>query len=373
LIFSEACGALEELLRARAGIVDQLLGKTGSDPLARLREAMRRHAFASISVKSVVQSMDAKCRSEGLHLMQAWDFKMHRFAPDPAPALLVDHCMGLERKADARTAVAILLDVYVYHLLSLLAARAWDEGDAGSNLDRVTLLIHLARQEGSGLAYVDDAETLLFLAASYFHPEERSYDLLLERVKQLPMRQQVRMAASSGAMLSAHLRWGFRYMYDRDIKRMRDDNAADYPWVRFAVDTLAASDDDEALIVAMAADPWEMAERVRTATLTDRIRALEPTRGSFSPLSVTFNFPSNAAVALVAVTIEDGRFYPSLNALFTKDGGSSGAELAERLMKYSVSDLSRLGAGSVPLVVHDPTEAARALNAVASILGRKGQ
>jgi hypothetical protein len=98
--------------------------------------------------------------------------------------------------------------------------------------------------------------------------------------------------------------------------------------------------------------------------VADRVRTLDTPRGEFSPLSVTFNFPSNAAVALVAVTIEDGRLYPSLNALFTCDSGAAGAELAERLMRYSASEAARLGAGGVPLVVHDPTEGARAWNAV---------
>ena len=342
-------------------------GSVESDaPFVRLRDAIRKHSFPAISLKSLVHSLDAKCRGEGLHIMQAWDFKAHRFSSDPAPALLVDHCARLQRKADTRTALAVLLDVYFYHALSLLAARAWDEGDAGSELDRVTLLIHLARQGGSGLAYVDDAETLLFLAASYFHPDERSYDTLLERVRSLPPRQQARMAQSSGAMLSAHLRWGFRYMYGRDIQRMRDDNAADYPWVQFAVETLASdATNREALLVALAADPLMTVPQLRGGTKLESraFEPLQPKPGEFSPLSVTFNFPSNAAVALVAATIEDGRFYPSLNSLFTRDGGTASVELAERLMKYSASDPTRLGGRGIPLVVYDPTEGARAWNA----------
>ena len=363
--WKDAAETIEGALRSRGAIVDALMKGSVEDdaPFMRLREAIRKHAFPGVSLKSVVQSLDAKCRAEGLHVMQAWDFKAHRFSADPAPALLVDHCARLQRKAETRTAVAILLDVYCYHLLSLLAARAWDEGDAGSNLDRVTLLIQLARQEGSGLAYVDDAETLLFLAASYFHPDEGSYELLLERVRTLPMRQQLRVAASAGAMLSAHLRWGFTHMYGRDIQRMRDDNAADYPWVRFAVETLAAQGDDEALLVAVAADPWTMGALVPKERRS-AFEAHQPSRKAFSPLSVTFNFPSNAAVALVASTIEDGRFYPSLHALFTRESDAAGAELAERLMKYAASEPARLGAGAVPLVVDDPAEAARAWNAV---------
>ena len=347
-------------------------GASKSDaPFVRLRAAIQDHTLprdtTPLSLRPVVDALDAKCRDEGLHPMQAWDFKAHRFSKDPAPALLVDHCARLERRADTRTALAVLLDAYLYSVLGLLAMRAWDEGDAGSNLDRVTLLLHLTRQEGSGLAYVDDAETLLFLTASYFHPDETSYDTLLDRTRALPLRQQVQVAGVSGAMLSAHLRWGFRYMYGRDIKHMRDDNVADYPWVRFAVETLARDQSSiEPLLVAMAADPWEMAPlawKIRPE-LRRELEEAQPRSRTFSPLSVTFNFPSNAAVALVAATIEDGRFYPPLNALFTRDSGSAGEELAERLMKYSASEPARLGAGGVPLVVYDPTEGARAYNAV---------
>ena len=343
-------------------------------PFARLASAMRKHTFPSApSLRLMVGALDAKTRRDGFHVMQAWDFKAHTFSKDPAPTLLVEHCARLQRKAEARTAIAVLLDVYMYSVLSLLAMRAWDEGDAGSNLDRVTLLIHLALQEGSGLAYVDDAETLLFLAASYFHPDETSYETLLERVRSLPMRQQVRIAASSGAMLSAHLRWGFKYMYGRDIQRMRDDNAADYPWVRFAVETLARSRSAEPLLIALAADPWEMVELVRRTNAFDasELQSLQPPRGEFSPLSVIFNFPSNAVVALVASTIEDGLFYPSLSALFTRSSGLNGAGLAERLMKYSASDPTRLGAGGVPLVVYDPREGARACNLVLRLIGEE--
>lgn len=327
------------------------------------------HAFPpgakTLSLRKVVDSMDAKCRREGLHVMQAWDFKAHRFSDEPAPALLVEHCARLARRADTRTALAIVLDNYLYAVLALLAMRSWDEGDAGSNLDRVTLLIHLARQEGSGLAYVDDAETLLFLAASYFHPDETSYDTLLARVRALPTRQQVRMAAlrrdaerAPPVGIPIHVRSG-HHAHARGQRRR-------LPVVRFAVETLAAdSTSREALLVALAADPWETVPHVEQASIDAASFApMQPKPREFSPLSVTFNFPSNAAVALVAASIEDGRFYPSLNALFTSDSGEAGAELADRLMKYSASDPARLGAGGVPLVVHDPTEGARAWNAV---------
>lgn len=361
------------MLRSRGAIIDALMqGSVERDaPFVRLRDAMRKHSFSTgakpVSLAGVVAELDSRCRRDGFHVMQAWDFRAHRFTDDPAPALLVEYCARLARLANDRAAIAILLDNYLYAVLSLLAMRAWDDGDAGANLSWVTRLIHLAREEGSGLAYVDDAETLLFLSASYFHPDDRSYELLLDRVRALDERRQAAIAQPSGAMLSAHLRWGFRYMYGRDIKRMRDDNVADYPWVRFAVESLAREGvSAEALLIAMAADPWEtapIASKARPGT-KEQVTSLQPHGRAFSPLSVTFNFPSNAAVALVAVTIEDGRFYPTLNALFSSASGAAGAALAERLMKYSASDASRLAAGGVPLVVYDPTEAARAYNAV---------
>jgi hypothetical protein len=369
MTFKDACDLVKTALTARGRIIEEMMQGSESDAFKRLGSAICHNAFPSgPSLRAMADGLDAKCRREGLHLLQAWDFKIHRFSNEPAAALLVEYCSRLQRGADARMSVAILLDVYFYTLLSLLAARSWDEGEANANLDRVTSLVEVTRREGSGLSYVDDAETLLFLSASYFHPDERSYETLLDRVRKLDERHRLRVARPSGAMLSAHLRWGLRFMYERDITRMQKDNVADYPWLHFAADTLAsnAEAEAEALLVTLAGDPWSAIPRMTVAgdELRHVVAPLQPSHREFSPLGVTFNFPSNAAVALVAISIEDGRFYPPLNALFSRSSGESGAELAERLMKHSAADPSRLGARGIPLVIHDPTEAARAYNDV---------
>ena len=52
----------------------------------------------------------------------------------------------------------------------------------------------LQGEQGSGHQFIDDAESLLFLAISYFHPEEVAYDRLLAKVEALDGRHQLRLA-----------------------------------------------------------------------------------------------------------------------------------------------------------------------------------
>ena len=345
-------------------------------PFERLKAAMRSHTFqtgtGTLSLQKLVFDYDERSQREGLHVLHAWDFQEHRFSDDVAPVLLLDYCAGLERKADDHLTTAILLDAYFYAVISLLGVRCWDDGDPNANLDRVSALIRIAQGEGgSGLAYVDDAETLLFLATSYYHPDEACYGRLLEKVRALDEAHRLRVAGPCGAMLSAHLRWGFRFMYERDVQRMRDDNVVDFPWLTFAVETLEraferdeSDEAAEALLLAVAADPSAYVLQLETEprALAERFLPIQPAFRSYSPLAFACNFPSNAAVALVAVSIEDGRGYPSLNTLFRRE--QSAALTAERLMKYAASDPSRLGHGGAPLVVHDPADGVRAWNAV---------
>ena len=116
--------------------------------------------------------------------------------------------------------------------------------------------------------------------------------------------------------------------------------------------------------VGSGADPWGYVLQLETEPrhLARLFLELQPAFRSYSPLAFTCNFPSNAAVALVASCIEDGKVWPSLNTLFRRDPES--AELAERLMKWSASDPARLGHNGAPLNVHDPADGVRAWNAV---------
>jgi hypothetical protein len=394
--YAESCELIAAALGERRAIVDHLVA--AADPSAALRSAMKRNVFETasgkVSLQSIVSSLDSRSRKEGLHLVQAWDFGKQVFSDDSIPVLLLDYCSRLSgRKADARSAVAVLLDQYFVTVVSLLAVRAWDEGDANANLGRVSgLLLRLQGEEGSGYAFIDDAESLLFLSISYFHPDEIAYDVLLARVEQLDAAHQLRVATTCAGMMSAHLRWGLRFMYQRDVGRMRDDNVADYPWLSHAVATLAREYDRsgegvDALVAGLAADPWAFTGEApavlagRTADtkaiaavlgsrktgLLDALSAMQAAKDAFSPLSFTCNFPTNAAVAATSVALEDGRPTPSVNALFRR-GDRSASEFAERLMKFSASHPGRLGAGGAPLLVHDPLDGASAANALARCL-----
>lgn len=355
---------------------------------------MRAHRFpvasGAMALRRIVDSFDAKSRREGLHVVQPWDFQAYHFTKDIAPVMLADYCARLpKRAADDRSTLAILLDQYFLTVLSLLAVRAWDEGDPNDNLDRVSALVRTVQgPAGSGHRFVDDAESLLFLAVSYYHPNEDSYGLLLEKVRALDEQHRVRVAAPCAAMLGSHLRWGLRFMYKRDVGAMRDDNIVDYPWLLFAVDTLARAGATEAFLDGFSADPWAFTGewpaalsgdaaqhaglrawlRERGTSLTEEIASYQPSPKVYSPLAYACNFPLNASVAKVVIALEDDRTYPSLNVLFGGGAGSGAGELAERLMKYSASDPGRLGAGGAPLIVYDPADGAHAFNAVVRTL-----
>jgi hypothetical protein len=398
LRWADACAELESALSGplRREIVEHL-GE--DDPFEVLREGMRQHTFVTdsgeVSLRRIVTSLDQRSRKEGLHLVQAWDFEKQRHSFDNIPVLLLDYCVRLKREADDKATAAVLLDQYFLTVLSLFAVRAWDEGDPNANLDRVSsLLKQLQGPQGSGHTFVDDAESLLFLAISYFHPDEAAYNQLLAKVETLDAAHQLRVALPCAAMMSGHFRWGLRFMYNRDIGRLRDDNVVDYPWLahaaaRVAAEYASSSGDQraiasEALLQALAADPWALTGALPPVlrgrekehalvreviashrdAVTAEFEAMRPKATSFSPLSFTCNFPTNAAVAKVAVSLEDGRAYPSINTLLTarRDPAASQA-LASRLMDYSVSDPSRLGKGKAPLISYDPFDASNAFNA----------
>jgi hypothetical protein len=378
-----------------------------------VRKAMQSHAFAiasgrsDINLRRVVDTLDSRNQREGMHVLQGWDFVAHRFAKDIAPILLLDYCARLGISAErAGAALSILLDQYFLALVSLLAIRAWDEGDANANLDRVTALLHdLQGPRGSGHEFVTDAETLLMLSVSYYHPEEQGYELLVQRVSTLDGPHQLRFAQPCAALLGGHLRWGLRFMYGRDVGRMRDDNVADYPLLMFAVLTLARahaahgegqapSDREvvtEALLNGLSADPWafvgsvppalkghaewhaefrQFLERDRRAILAEFERC-QPTPKAFSPLAFSCNFPTNATVAMATLAVQgaDGGRHPPLNALFACEPDSatddrSALRLAQRLTEFATSDPTRLGAGGAPLVVYDPFDGVHCHNTV---------
>jgi hypothetical protein len=400
ITFTSGLQLVDELLRddARSRMLDTVVDPGNVDAsLERLRKAMRSHTFAPASreLRRVVDSLDGRTRREGFHVLQGWDFVAQRFAKDIAPVLLIDYCarQGIAPQR-LRESTAVLLDQYFLALLSLFAMRAWDDGDASENLDRITgALGHLQGKQGSGHEFVSDAETLLMVAVSYFHPEEQGYELLVDRVAALDAAHRASFAIPCATLMGFHLRWGLRFMYARDIGRMRDDNAADYPLLVLALETLAREYASasraqarhvavvQGLLNGLSSDPWAFVEappRVlhgredwhstvrgmlheRRDALLDDFGAHQPTPRTYSPLSFTCNFPTNATVALAALAVQ-GEAHPVINSLFTDLGGAGAHRLAQRLMEFATSDESRLGAGGAPLLAYDPYEGAHAYN-----------
>lgn len=409
--FGDALGQLETALEGhvRAEMLDAVMSTGGSDSaLARLRKAMRSHAIPAasggVSLRRAVDTLDTRTRREGMHVLQGWDFVAHRFPSDIAPVLLVDYCVQLGIPAHReRAALAILLDQYFLALLSLVAVRAWDEGDPNDNLDRVTAALNeLQGPHGCGHQFVADAETLLMLAVSYYHPEEQGYDLLVQRVAALDSPHQLRFARPCAALLGGHLRWGMRFMYQRDVGRMRADNVADYPLLMFAIRTLAGAYDRlvdadiagtdrdsvvEGLLSGLSADPWAFVDNLPSAlsghaswhgevrsvlarhrgTLLSEFELHQPSPRTFSPLGFACNFPTNATVAMAALAVLGDDVHPPLNALFAREPDSTPPErsahrLAQRLMEFAASDPARLGAGGAPLLVYDAFDGVHCYN-----------
>ena len=406
ITFTAAAARLEAVLRgsARGEILDALMpGDAPDGALARLRRAMHAHTFPTgagsepVSLRSIVDSLDARTRREGLHVLQGWDYIAHRFPDEIAPVLMIDYCARVGVAHDDRKSLTILLDQYFLSLLSLLAVRAWDDGDPNANLDRVTdLLRDLRGPQGSGDAFVEDAETLLLLAVSYFHPEECGYDAILDRIRTLDAAHQLRCALPCAAIMGTHLRWGLRFMYRRDVGLLRADNEVDYRWLLFSLLTLMRrySPGDErvaeGLLGGLSADPWAFIGKApaflrglqaehdefrdllgaKKADLLRDFEALRPDAAAYSPLSFATNFLSNAAVAMVVVALRDDERYPPLDALLSGERGvaESAERLATKLMEYSVANAEQLAGRGAPLVVLDRFDGAHSFNAVVRVL-----
>jgi hypothetical protein len=414
--FIDACSLVEAALegQARRHLVASLSGsKPLGRALARLRDEMRANGFDSF-----LPSFDRRTRQEGFHALHDWDGKADQVLGETIPVDVLDYVARErgDRETGAR-ALAILLDYYYFHVLSLLALRIWDEGNPDENLDRVGRLLELLQGPGgSGQRFVADAETLILIATSHFEAVERGYDRLLRRVKTLSRDHQVRIAIGHASSMGSHLRFGFEATYRRDTVSMRGDNAADYPWLCFALATLMReylrSGSTDAVVEAMAnglsadarafigAPPPSLAaveaERAefRDAFLTRRCDLLpeferrRPVDGSYSPLSLFFNFSHNVLKGTVVDAALRGEPWPvSFNDLLTgtvrpkppvgraRDGtevlegpdavnaAGSGPDatdddpreqLARTLMGYARANPDRINGEPVPVIVYDP-------------------
>jgi hypothetical protein len=406
--FDEACGAIEPLLTGstRADIVAAAAeADTFESSLVELRDAMRSHLWRagdrSISLDPFVQDFDRRTRQEGFHVLHDWDGKIEKVNADIIPVdvlLYISHQRGSE--LPDRIALAILLDYYFLHILSLFALRIWDAGDADANLDRLnTLLSELQGAAGGGQQFVDDAETLILIATSHYELNEEGYRTLLARVRRLNPPHQTRIALSHAASLGCHLRFGFEATCGRDTVATRDDNVADYPWLCFALAALmkeyertrsaAASGERnhaernrivEAMLNGLTPDarafvgapPSSLSEceteraefrdgfRRCQTELLDAFEAYRPTERLYSPLNFFFNFSHNVLKGMVVDSLLWGEARAvTLNDLFWS-ARSAGPEndarlaLAKTLMTYARNNPDRIRGRLMPVIVYDP-------------------
>jgi hypothetical protein len=187
--------------------------------------------------------------------------------------------------------------------------------------------------------------------------------------------------------MGSHLRFGFEATYGRDTLVMRRDNVADYPWLCFALVTLAREYDAgnrdasivEALLNGLSADarafvgeptdalaPSE-AERIEFRdlflrhrdALLDGFEAFRPHADAYSPLAFFFNFAHNVIKGtIVDALLRQRTWAPAFNDLLIAGcGDASGDEriaLATTLMGYARANPDRIRGELTPVIVYDP-------------------
>ena len=404
--FDATCSVLEDVLvgSVRQGIVAEAAAAgTLERALLALREGMRSNVWKlgdhPFDLGRVVQKYDRKTRQNGFHVLHDWDGIADRVNDDTIPVDVLHYLIDKRGAEPASpSALGVLLDYYLMHLLALLTLRVWDEGDADANLDRVgTLLVHLQGASGSGQRFADDAETLLLIGTSHYELHERGYAALLDQTRTLNRTHQLRIALGHASSMGAHLRFGFEATYGRDTVNMRDDNAADYPWLCFALATLMAEyvaqrqgpaqsttgvDRDrlvEAMINGLSADarafvgapPSSLAhcEAERTGFRagftrfrSDLMAAFEtyrPSTTTYSPLAFFFNFSHNVVKgAVIDALLRGSPWELSLNDLLTglpRNEVPDGAklDLATTLMRYARDNPHRIRGRLRPVIVYD--------------------
>ena len=399
--FESACALVEAIVTGdgrrtlAAAMAD---APTLGAALRRLRDSLAANAFdvgaKRVSLERVVRAYDRETRAEGFHVLHDWDGKSDRVNENSIPVDVLDYIDRLRGGQPSNAAViAILIDYYLVHILELLALRAWDEGDADANLDRIdALLTQLQGSDGSGQAFANNVETLLLLATSHFELHERGYALLLDRVRALNPRHQLAIALGHAASMGSHLRFGFEASYARDTIFMRDDNVADYPWLCFALVTIIRELDRaqspvpspqsllESLLNGLSADARafvgeppsslahveadriEFRDRFR-ASRDEYLTAFEPFRPNerdYSPLSFFFNFAHNVRKgAVVDALLRQEPWRISFDDLLTglPLGDARNTEkhrLATTLMTYARLNPDRIRGQLMPVIVYDP-------------------
>lgn len=398
--FETACALTQSIL---SGHHRRTIAATMADAptlnavLRQLRESLTANAFdvdgRRVSLDRIVRTYDRDTRAEGFHVLHDWDGKSDRVNENSIPVDVLDYLIR-QRGGDTpdATLVAVLIDYYFVHILELLALRAWDEGDADANLDRVgTLLALLQSADGSGQSFVNSVETLILLATSHFELHERGYALLLERVRTLNAVHRRLVALGHAVSMGSHLRFGFEASYARDTIFMRDDNVADYPWLCFALVTIMRELDStqhpapstqlvEALLNGLSADARafigeppaslstvehersEFRDRFLASrdVLLDAFEPFRPSEQEYSPLSFFFNFAHNVRKGTVvdALLRRDPwriNFDDLLTSLPYGDARNpQKQQLATTLMNYARLNPDRIRGQLMPVIVYDP-------------------
>jgi hypothetical protein len=395
-VFDRACDLVEAALAGdeRRRVVAALCARHApSEALARvanalgtnLRELDSRYA----AIDGLVSRLDARTRRDGFHVLHDWDGNTGRVNPE---TIAVDvAAFAADRRGDEpghAIAAAIVVDYHYLNLLALLSLRVWDEGDPNANLDRVGVLLAALQADGSGHRFASRAATLLLIATAHYEPNESGYDGLLDRVRVLDRRHRLAVAIDHAVAMGCHLRFGFEASYGRDVGVMRADNAADYPWLHFAANTLldeySPADEAiaEALINGLCPDPssllasGEFVERFRPhrAALVEAFERFRPDENAYSPLAFFFNFSHNVVKGLVVDAVLRARPWPvALNDLLTSrppDGGghdgaagSSAKDAATTLMGYARRNPARIRGRLTPAIVYDPATGRHAFGA----------
>jgi hypothetical protein len=438
--FDQVCAQLEDGFRSgvRAQILDGVT-RAGSENrvLARFRASLAAHAFQfpprkdasgrplppGLILRPGVRELERRSVREGFQVLRDWDGRAARFQKEIVSVDLLD---WYTRERGARGAggrprgpagarpphgspaplplhegLGVVLDHYFLYLLALLSLRAWDAGDPNENLDRVAgLLADFQGVGGCEIPFLESVEGLFWIAISNYHPDDGAYDRILERVRGLNDAHRFRFSWLGASVLGTHLRWGFEAYYQRDLKLLRRDNFADYPWLMFSLATLmdryhhlrsqGASEEARAPVVlallnGITPDPpaftgrlpaslgRQAEEQARFSALyqqyrEDLHREFEPFRpqeARYSPLALHFNFPHNALKGMVGMRLL-GWPVPRvpLEALFEDPsflGRPEGAReaLSGLLMEHSRANPEAAGNRRILVLAYNPTAGLR--------------
>lgn len=410
--FDAVCDGVDRLLtgEARRAVVEECAAATDlAHALGRLRVPLRANIFrpggAVIDVARAVETLDARTRMDGFHVLHDWDGKAVRFNDTTIPEDVLDFVLRSKgHEAPDLETIGVVLDYHLFHLLSLLALCIWDTADPDAALDRLDgLLARLQGPDGSEHQFIGDAATLLLVATAKYEPVEEGYDLLLERVRTLHARHRQAIAIGHAASMGCHLRFGFEAQYARDTVHMRNDNVADYPWLCFAVATLLETFDArgpaatptpgthdalvEAIFNGLSGDARALVDTQPLASLSphateqrtlqarfhrhaaDLLAAFEryrPTDDTYSPLAFFFNFSHNVVKGAAVDAMLWGEPWPvSFNDLLTGNAPGDAKDEDKRLLAASLGAYARAAPDTIrgrlmPVIVYDPATGRRA-------------